>query len=248
MGLRDPVSSSSHLLFALWAGYAFAILLRVARASSQRQFAYAVFGGSMVLVYFASGLFHGVPFTKTENPTTFRFFQRLDQSAIFILIAGTNTPLMVTFLHGRWRGWCLSGIWATATAAIGCLWLLPKPPHEAIVAICLGMGWLGFLPITHYYRAVGWRAMNLVWIGCILYMLGAVCELTKWPVLSAWPVRFGFHEVFHLFCAAASFAFFLFVVRYVIPYRIPTPKMLDVPLRRHSRHVRVKGLSCYAGQ
>jgi hemolysin III len=248
MGLRDPVSSASHLLFAIWAGYALLILLRVTCASSQRQIGFAVFGGSMVLLYLASGLFHGVPFTKAENPTTFRFFQRLDQSAIFILIAGTNTPLMATLLDGRWRRWCLGGIWLTAAAAIVCLWLLPKPPHEAIVAICLGMGWLGLLPITHYYRAVGWRAMNWVWAGCILYMLGTACELTQWPVVSVWPVRFGFHEIFHLICAAASLAFFLFVARYVIPYRPPTPELLIVTSRRHSRLVREKGLSCYAGQ
>ncbi len=248
MVLRDPISSASHLLFAIWAGYALLILLRVTRASSQRQFGVAVFGGSMVLLYFASGLFHGMPFTKAENPATFRFFQRLDQSAIFILIAGTNTPLMATFLEGRWRRWCLRGIWTAAAAAIACLWLLPKPPHAAIVAICLAMGSLGFLPITHYYRAVGWRAMNWVWTGCILYTLGSACELTEWPVVSVWPVRFGFHEIFHLICGAASLAFFLFVARYAIPYRPPTLEIITVSSRRHSRLVREKGLSCYAGQ
>jgi len=206
-----------------------------------------VFGGSMVLLYLTSGLFHGVSYTKAENPATFRFFQRLDQSAVFVLIAGTNTPLMATFLDGQWRRWCLIGIWSAAGTAIGCLWLLPKPPHEAIVAICLAMGWLGLLPMRDYYRAVGWRAMNWVWSGCILYTLGTACELTEWPVFCVWPVRLGFHEVFHLVSTAASLAFFLFVARYVIPHGPLAPEMRVLPSQRHSRLVREKGLSCCAG-
>ena len=181
-----------------------------------------IFGVSMITLYTASGVFHGVPFTLAGNPAEFRFFQRIDRSAIFLLIAGTNTPLIVTLLGRTWRRWFLWGMWTLAMAGAACMWILSKPPHEAIIVICIGLGLLGFLPGAHYYRAVGWRAMNWAVAGCVLYALGAVCELVEWPVLSEYPVRIGPHEIFHLFNAAASVALFLFVARYIVPFK-PTP-------------------------
>ena len=218
MELRDPVSSASHLLTAAWAAYATLILIRLTAGRPERRLAVAVFGISMVMLYLASGTFHGLPYTRSANPDEFRFFQKIDQSAIFLLIAGTNTPCLLVLLGGRKGRAFLAVLWLLAAAGIASLWLLPKAPHSAIVAIYLSMGWLGLFPVVHYYRAVGWRAMNWMWLGAILYTIGAIFELAEWPVISEWPVRFGFHEILHVFDAAGSVAFFLFVVRVVIPY------------------------------
>ena len=176
-----------------------------------------MFGGSLVLLYLASGTFHGLPLASGSDD--FRLFQRLDQSAIYLVIAGTNTPLMVTFLRGRQRVMLLATIWIVAALAISALWLLPKVNHAVIVSACMAMGWLGMWPLRTYHRAVGARAMGLLWLGCFLYTAAALCELTEWPVLLVEPFRFGFHETFHIFCAAASATFFLFILRYVIPFR-----------------------------
>jgi hemolysin III len=216
MVLRDPVSSASHLLVAAWAAYALLVLLRLAPPDPGRRAAAAVFGASMVLLYLASGVFHAVPFTRAGHPAEFRFFQALDRSAIFLLIAGTNTPVIVALLAGRWRRWCLRGIWGLALAGVGSLWVLPQAPYSVTVGLYLAMGWVGGLPVAHYYRAVGWRGMNWVLAGGLLYTAGAACDLLRWPVVSEWPVRVGPHEVFHLLSAAASVAFFVFVARHVI--------------------------------
>jgi hemolysin III len=218
MVLRDPVSSASHLLTAVWAVYATLILVRLTRAGDGRRAAVAVYGMSMVLLYLASGTFHGLFY---ETPEERRFFQKLDQSAIFLLIAGTSTPILATLLDGWRRRYFLRLVWGLAAVGVACLWLLPKPPHVLTVALFLGIGWVGILPIFSYYRAVGWRAMNWVWAGAAFYTAGAICELTEWPVGWVWPVRFGFHEVLHLCDTAGSVMFFVFVVRFVIPYRRP---------------------------
>ena len=218
MGLRDPVSSASHLLTGLWAIYATLILIRLTPARPGRRVALAVYGLSMVLLYFASGTFHGVPFTQEEDRGLFRLFQKLDQSAIFLLIAGTNTPCLVVLHGGAWGKWFLRLMWGLAAVGIGGIWLLPKSQHWLLVTNYLAVGWLGVLPVFHYYRAVGWRAMNWMWLGAGLYTVGAICELCEWPVISEWPIRFGYHEVLHLFDSAGSVAFFVFVVRYVVPF------------------------------
>ena len=171
MGLRDPVSSASHLLAAAWAVYAVLVLLRLTPDRPGRRLSAAVFGGSMVLVYVASGVFHGVPFTLADDPTAFRLFQRADQSAVLAMIAGSNTPLMAALLGGAFRRWCLAGMWGMAAAGMACCGGA-RPAAAGLVGVCLGMGWLGLVPLVHYYRAVGWRAMNWVWAGAGLYTRG----------------------------------------------------------------------------
>lgn len=220
MILRDPVSSATHLVTAVWAVYATLVLWRLTRGGLDRKAAVGVYGLSMVLLYLASGVFHGLFY---DTPEERRFFQKLDQSAIYVLIAGTNTPLMVFLLEGAWRRWFLRVVWGLAAVGIACQWLLPKAPHELIVAIYLGMGWLGLVPISRYYHVLGSRAMTWVWVGAGLYTLGAVCELAKWPMIWKDGIVVGPHEVLHLCDAAASVAFFLFVCRYVVPYERAEP-------------------------
>lgn len=223
MILRDPVSSASHLLTAVWAAYATLILLRLTPAGVGRRWAVAVFGLSMVLLYVASGTFHGVPYTREGSPDEHRLFQKLDQSAIFVLIAGTNTPIIATLLTGAWRRRFLAVMWGYAAVGIGCLWLLPKAPHWLVVANYLGMGWLGVVPAAHYVRAVGWRAALYPLAGAFFYTAGAVCEVVEWPQISPPPVRVGPHEVLHFFDIAGTVAFFLFVTRHVIGFEPAEP-------------------------
>jgi len=214
--LRDPVASGSHLLTCLWAIFATLILRRLTRGDSTRRYCVTVFGLSMVALYGASGLYHGLNQPK-EN---LRFFQKLDQSAIFTLIAGTCTPIMAALLTGVFRRAMLFGIWSMAAIGICCLWFLPKVPHTVTVATYLGMGWFGCLGMWHYYRAVGFFGICWAIAGAGLYTLGAICELTHWPII--WPGVIQFHEVLHICDSAATFCFFVFVVRHVLGYQ-PRP-------------------------
>jgi hemolysin III len=211
--LRDPVSSSSHLITAVCAVFATILMLRLTAPGGGRRAAVFVYGLTMILLFLASGTFHGVKNTTSEE---LRFFQKLDQSAVYLLIAGTNTPLLTILLQGRWRWWFLRLVWAIALTGVASLWLLPKPPHPLVVGLYMGLGYLGTIPIFHYDRAVGWRAMNWLWLGAGFYTLGAVCELTQWPIIIPGWVQA--HEVLHLCDSAAGVLFFIFIIRYVIPY------------------------------
>ena len=221
MGLRDPVSSASHLLAAAWAAYATAVLLRLTPPVPGRRASVAVFGGSMVLLYLASGVYHGVPFTPAYRPAALQFLQTVDRSAVFVLIAGTNTPIMAALLGGPWRRWCLLGMWGLAAAGVASLWALPQPPFGLTVGVYVGMGWLGGVPLARYVRAVGWRGLRWAAAGGVLYTAGAACDLAGWPAVAADPVRVGPHEVFHLATVGGSVAFYVFVLRYVVAYVPP---------------------------
>jgi hemolysin III len=214
LDLRDPVSSVSHLATALWAVFATLLMDRLSPRDGRRRAAVLIYGSTMVLLFLASGVFHGLHF---DSPEQKRVFQRLDQSAIFLLIAGTNTPLLVVLLAGAWRRWFLRVVWGLALIGVACVWLWPKPPHSLIVGLYLGLGWFGLFPVWQYYRTLGWRALNWMWLGAACYTTGAVCELTQWPVII--PGWIQAHEVLHLFDSAGSIAFFLLIVRYVVPHQ-----------------------------
>ena len=165
-------------------------------------------------------------FLPTEE---LRLYQKLDQSAIYLLIAGTYTPIMVQLLTGRLRRVLLGGIWLMAAVGIACMWLLPKALHSVTVGLYLGMGWFGMLGMWQYFVAVHWRGMSWAIAGAALYTFGAVCELTRWPVI--WPGVVQSHEVLHLSDMLATYCHVVFILRYVIAYR-PSPAPY---LRRESR-------------
>jgi hemolysin III len=221
--LRDPFSSASHLATALWALFATLLMVRVTPPQPGRRAAVVIYGTTMVLLFLASGLFHGLHYETAQQRL---LFQRLDQSAVFLLIAGTNTPLMVILLSAAWRKWCLRMVWGFAFLGVACLWLLPKPPHGLVVALYLCMGWFGLVPVWQYYRALGWHPLGWMGLGAGCYTLGAVCELTQWPIII--PGWIHAHEVLHLFDSAGSICFFVLIVRYVIPYRSPAERLNSV--------------------
>lgn len=223
MLLRDPVSSASHLLAAVWAAYATVVLIRACPPGAGLRAAAAVYGGTMVVLFLASGAFHAVPFTADFHPSALWVFRTADRSAIFLLIAGTNTVVMTALLVGQWRAWGLAAIWAVAAAGIAALWAFPAPPFALTVGLYVSMGWLGMAPLAKYVRAVGWRGMSWAAAGGVAYTLGAACDLGGWPVLTAGTYAVGPHEVFHLAIIVGAVAFYAFARRHVLPYATHRP-------------------------
>jgi hemolysin III len=211
LDLRDPVSSISHLLTAVWAVFATLVMLRL---TPHRRGVVLVYGLSMVALYSASATFHGLHY---DTPEEKRFYQKIDQSCIYTLIAGAYTPPFAILLTGAWRRWCLRVIWGLAVAGVACLWLLPKAHYSLVVAVYLSMGWVGLVPLVLLYKAVGWRAMSWVWLGAAFFSLGAVCELLQWPVLV--PGWVAAHEMLHFCDTAGSVTYFVFITRYVLPHQ-----------------------------
>jgi hemolysin III len=215
LGLRDPVSSTTHFAACLFGIFVTTLLWRLARGRGRRaQLALAVFGASMVLLYGASATYHALRLP----PERLRFFQLLDHSAIYLLIAGTYTPAFYFLLpDAAPRRWFLSGIWLFALAGIVCKWAIPEVPYWLTVALYLGMGWVGVFTATDMLGAVGLRGMAWGLWGGLAYTLGGLADLFHWPRVL--PGLFGSHEVFHLFTMGGTFCHFIFMVKHVFPFR-----------------------------
>jgi hemolysin III len=220
--LRDPVSSASHFLTAFLAVVVTLFLVRWTRGDVVRRLCVLVFGVSAVVLYTASGLFHALKLPPEE----LRLYQRIDMSAIYLLIAGSSTPMAALLIRGRFRTALLAGQWLFAAAGIAALWLLPKADHRLLVSLYLAMGWLGAAGLWHYWRATGWRGVRWAVGGAGFYTAGAVIELANWPVLWTGIVRS--HELLHFCDIGGTACHLVFIVKYVLPYRHPT----EVPVSR----------------
>jgi len=219
--LRDPVASASHFLMAGLAVVATLFLVRWA-GDRTRRLSVLVFGVCMIALYSASGLYHALRLPPDE----LRVYQRIDMSAIYLMIAGTCTLVAGILLRGRFRTVLLTGIWLLALIGIGSLWVRPKPAHAVLVGTYLGMGWLGMTGVRHYWRATGWRGLRWALGGGVFYTVGAAIELARWPVLV--PGVVGSHELLHFCDMAGTGCHIVFVGKYVLPCR-PSATLLRQP-------------------
>ncbi|MFO0847771.1 MAG: hemolysin III family protein [Gemmataceae bacterium] len=232
----DPVSAATHLGMAVWAAFAGLILYRLTQEhGAARRWAVAFYGVSMVTLYVASGAFHGLlaltagGTSRSAAVDALWVFQKLDKSAIFLLILGSNVPIMVYLLRGRWRAVCLAGMTGFALFGIAALWLLPSIPHTYLVAVYVGMGVCSLIPLRQYWQAVRWQGLG--WIGLFagVYVAGAAAEVFKWPTLV--PGWFGPHETLHIADMAGTLIHFAFVVKFVVLAERDEPDeyLTDVP-------------------
>ena len=166
-----------------------------------------IFGATMLVLYTSSSIYHGL------KPGSFskRVFQVIDHCTIFILIAGTYTPIALCTMRevNTALGWTLFGvIWGLAV--IGIVFnSIDLKKYKAFSMICyLVMGWLIVVKMRTLIDAVGMTAFWYLLSGGIAYTIGAVCygiEKKKWM-----------HSVFHVFCIIGSLLHFFFILFYVI--------------------------------
>lgn len=134
------------------------------------------------------------------------WMRRLDHSAIFVLIAGTSTPLCLLAIPNDGGMQLLKIIWLSASIGVVQSLFWVKAPKWLAAILYVTMGWLAFPYMPELTRVLGGFRVNLILIGGIIYTLGAVVYALKKPNPS--PKYFGYHEIFHLLTIiAAAFHF-----------------------------------------
>jgi len=208
MRIREPVNAWSHFIGLLLAGAGSVLLLRLARDTAQTA-AFAVYGGSLVLLYAVSTLYHALPLPAHR----LRPLRTLDHIAIYFLIAGTYTPVAVVTLHGTPGQTLLIAAWTIAMLGIPFkIWWLDAPVWIS-TAIYLAMGYMSLLAVAPLAAAV--PAGGLAWLvaGGLAYTAGAIIFARERP--DPWPGRFGHHEIWHLLVLVGSGCHFAFMVLHV---------------------------------
>lgn len=171
---------------------------------------FSIFGATMIILYLSSTFNHALPFgTRTKD-----FFHNFDQIAIYLLIAGTYTPLSLVVIRNDW-GWVMFGIeWVFALAGI--IIKIAKPNSFALgvkwfyIISYIIMGWLLLFFLNPLYRNMEPMGMGFIFIGGGCYTLGTL--FFRWEKLNY------NHLIWHIFVLAGSACHWIAILFYVLPW------------------------------
>lgn len=212
--LREPINSLTHGAGAILSIVGLVLLLNeaVIRGSVNQVIAFSMFGLSMVLLYSASSLYHALHVKKK----TLELFRKLDHSMIYVLIAGTYTPICLLVLEGSWKWGLFTTIWSLAVIGIIKKFMWMHAPRWLSTLFYLGMGWLAVIIFPTLMEKM--PMPFLIWIstGGLAYTLGAVIYGVQKP--NPIPQWFGHHEIWHLFVLAGTFSHFWAIYQYLPGY------------------------------
>lgn len=173
------------------------IVLTVLAPTTSTKIGSAVYLASSLVLFGISALYHRFYWA----PRWETFWRRMDHSNIFLLIAGTYTPLSVALLTPHDQRWILGIVWTGAVLGIALNLFWPAAPRWLYTAVYVALGWVAIAYLPQLLASGGPVVITLIATGGVLYTLGAIVYGTKRPNPS--PTWFGFHEIFHLFTVLA---------------------------------------------
>ena len=188
---------------------AVAPLLIVGADRGRPRLAAAVFAGSVAACVGASALDHRVTWT----PRVRLWMRRIDHAGVYLLIAGTYTPVSLLVLSGAWRPVVLTIVWAGAAAAIILKFVWVQAPKWLAAAIGLALGWVAVVALPQLIIHLDPAAVTLLVVGGLAYTAGAIVYARRRPDPA--PAVFGYHELFHALtivgvaCQYVAIAFFI---------------------------------------
>lgn len=211
--IREPGSALTHFIAMLLAAFAAAPLLTKAALYADREsiIALSIFCVSMILLYGASATYHSL--NLSGRPL--RIFRKIDHMMIFILIAGSYTPICLTVLGGKLGYTLLAVIWGLALFGmiLKACWITCPKWFSSVIYIA--MGWACVAVFGPLLQVLPTAAFLWLLAGGIIYTIGGVIYALKLPLFNEKHEFFGSHEIFHLFVMAGSFCHFIFMYCYV---------------------------------
>jgi len=209
--LREPVNGLTHLGGAIAALAGQIALLVVAWNDLARIISVLIYGISLISLFSASALYHSV----NAGPKVTKILRKLDHSAIYLLIAGTYTPICINAFTGFYRWGLLTIVWSIALVGILVNIFYINKPRWLSALIYVLMGWLCVSAAGQMLTALSPMALTWLMAGGVIYTLGAVVYTTKH--FDFVPGKFGFHEVWHIFVLAGAAAHFVAVLGVLAP-------------------------------
>jgi hemolysin III len=172
----------------------------------------AIYALSLSGLLGVSASYHRIGWT----PKALVRMRKLDHSMIFVLIAGTYTPFSVIVLDGFWSHVLLAAVWAGALFGIGVKLVGIDKMRKLGGALYIILGWLAILATPQFVQRMGIGVLSLIVGGGVLYTLGAIVLLRRWPDPS--PMVFGYHEIWHVMVVAASLCHYAAVMWIVLTF------------------------------
>ncbi len=210
---KDPFSSLSHLIFAgvcLAAGLPL-IVRAFVLSGAQNGFSMLLFLFGLIGLYTASGIYHALDISETVNIR----LRKIDHSMIYILIAGTYSPVCLVVLDSPKGTILFAVIWALALIGIFQAIFFIACPKWFSAMIYIIMGWLCVFAMGDIVAALSGGAFAWLLAGGIIYTVGGVIYALKLPLFNRMSKGFGNHELFHLFCIGGSLCHYIMMLVYI---------------------------------
>jgi hemolysin III len=202
-GLPRPAWRGRIHTWAFWLSIPSVVMLGVFAGTPGGKLGVAVYGASLAAVYGVSAAYHRL----ARSDRAQLIMQRLDHSMIFLLIAGTYTPVCLLALPVAWWIPLLSAVWTLTIAGIAIkLWGTTGWIMKASNGLYIVLGWMALIAMPVFLRTVPGKAMMLMVLGGVLYTVGAVLFFLRRPDPN--PMIFGYHEIWHVFTVAAGASHF----------------------------------------
>ncbi|MBN2083897.1 MAG: hemolysin III family protein [Anaerolineales bacterium] len=208
---REPVNSLTHLIAAAVAFAGTIVLAFLARNDAVKLASLILYGLTLVLMFSSSGLYH----LAQAGPKITLFLRKLDHSAIYLLIAGTYTPICLHYFTGFWRGGFLAIVWALGLIGITVKLFVINAPRWVTAGIYLLMGWLAIAGVGEILAQMPAGAILWLLAGGLFFTGGAFVYMLKKP--DPFPDVFGFHEIWHIFVILGAYSHFALMLIYVAP-------------------------------
>ena len=213
LSIREPGSAITHFIAMLLAVAASVpLLLKAGMSSGMRcTVAMGIFMCSMILLYGASTMYHSV----NVSDKILKVFRKIDHMMIFVLIAGSYTPVCLIVLGGSLGYTLLTVVWTIAIIGmlIKALWITCPKWFSSIIYIA--MGWVCLGVFGQLWSTLPHSAFLWLLAGGIIYTIGGVIYALKLPIFNNRHRYFGSHEIFHLFVMGGSICHFIFMYLYV---------------------------------
>jgi hemolysin III len=212
--MQNPVRGLLHGTAAVASMVGAAILWSRGGPDAGLRVAMVVFGMSLVGLYTVSSLYHSYPW----RPPWKGRMQRVDHAMIYVVVAGTYTPLALVVLEGGWCAVAIASTWAIAVAGIAQKIFWPEVGDWFSITMQTTQGWLALPCVVLLARELPAGAVTLVVAGGLLYTIGMVGFVTRRPRL--WPRVFSYHEVFHVCVVGASAMHYAAILMYVARHQV----------------------------
>jgi hemolysin III len=191
---------------------ALVVLIVLTTQDIPRMVSMIIYALSLTALYTTSSLYHSIPW----RPAWKQRMQRLDHSMIFVLVAGSFTPIAVNVLDGAWRVVVLSVVWGVTLVGVAQKIVWPRVKPWFSITLQTTLGWFAIVPLIELIHRLSGGAIVLIAAGGLLYTVGMIFFTLKRPRL--FPRVFSYHEVWHVFVISASILHFLAILIYVAPY------------------------------
>ena len=211
--IREPGSAITHFIAMMLTVFAAAPLLVKSALSDTANMlpAMTIFILSMVLLYGASATYHSL----NIGGRALRIFRKVDHMMIFVLIAGSYTPVCLIVLGGRMGYTLFAVVWGIAIAGmlLKACWVTCPKWFSSVIYIA--MGWVCVFVFGPLWNTLPHNAFLWLLAGGIIYTIGGVIYALKLPLFNSRHTFFGSHEIFHLFVMGGSLCHFIFMYHYV---------------------------------